>query len=269
MATDLKRCARLAEAIRAIDADVIALQEVESLAALTWFRDTWLKDAGYKHLASLDVGYYRGVECSVMSRIKITNAKVWLNESLDNVKRDGPGWAAVPEGAHLTFQRSPLMIDLETDGGYKFTVFSVHHKAGSEFDYHREAEALRIVDLVDGLRKDDPGRNIIVMGDFNASPFDKSYRVYLRAGMIDTMAHRLWQGDGPEVALYKTHESNRVLDYILMNSAAHRELVIGSQFVYGTPLPPASYDYRKDPFPEGYASDHYPVVVEVTPMDQR
>src|SRR5690606_16591557 len=36
----------VAETIRAIDADVIALQEVGSLEALLWFRDEYLKDAG-------------------------------------------------------------------------------------------------------------------------------------------------------------------------------------------------------------------------------
>jgi endonuclease/exonuclease/phosphatase family metal-dependent hydrolase len=269
MATPHSRCAKLADAIRAIDADIIALQEVESLEALTWFRDTWLKDAGYKHLASFDVGYYRGVECSIMSRFRITESKVWLDESLDNVRRSGLGWTAAPPASQpLKFQRSPLMVNIAAPGGYDLTVFSIHHKAGRDFNYQREAEAIRIMELVDAVRRAEPKRNIIVMGDFNAAPSDKSLRVYLESGMIDTLAHRVWQGDAPEMLLYKTHESNRVLDYILLNSAAHRELVIGSQFVFGTLAPPEGYDFNTDPQPEGYASDHYPVVIELTPHDQ-
>ena len=265
--TARERCAKLAEAIKAVDADIIGLEEVESLEALTWFRDTFLPDAGYTHLASKDVGYYRGVECSLMSRFPITEVKVWPNESLDNVNRDGIGWAKVPSDVkHLTFQRSPLMVTIKPREDYEITFFVVHHKAG-DFDYHREAEALRLVEIIDELRKANPHRNVIVMGDFNCAPWDKSMRVYLAAGLIDTMAFRTTGKNDPESPLFKTHESDRVLDYILMNSAAHRELVIGSPFVYGTLMPPSTYDYRKDPHPPGYASDHYPVVIEVMPAD--
>jgi endonuclease/exonuclease/phosphatase family metal-dependent hydrolase len=262
------RCRALAAAIRAIDADIIALQEVESLAALTWFRDTYLVDAGYRWLASEDVGYYRGVECSVMSRFEISAARVWLNESLDDVRREGEGWTAVPPGERATFQRSPLMVEIRTPDGYELTVFSLHHKAG-DFKWQREAEALRIVDFITQVVERDASRNIVVMGDFNAAPWDKSVRVYLRAGMIDTMAHRIWHEDNPESAQYKTHESDRCLDYILLNSAACRELVIGSQFVLGTLAPPPTYDFRTDTPPPGYASDHYPVVIELLPQDRK
>ena len=261
------RCAKLAEAIKAVNADIIGLQEVESIEALMWFRDSFLPDAGYQFLVSKDVGYYRGVECSVMSRFPVTDVKVWLNESLDNVKREGIGWAKVPpDGKDLTFQRSPLMVTVQAADDYEITIFVVHHKAGN-YDYHREAEALRLVEIIKEMLARDPKRNIVVMGDFNCAPWDKSMRVYLAAGLIDSMAFRTTGRDDPESPLYKTHESDRVLDYILMNSAAHRELVIGSPFVYGTLTPPPSYDYRKDPHPVGYASDHYPVALEIKPVE--
>lgn len=268
MSTSADRCASMARAIREIDPDIIALQEIESLEALKWFRDSWLKDAGYEHLVSHDVGYYRGVECSIMSRFKIEDSKVWRGESLENVERKGPGWAPVPPGVNLTFQRSPLMVNVTVGSAYELTIFSIHHKAGAEFDHHREAEAIRVMELVEQVRRADPSRNIVLMGDFNAAPSDKSLRVYLEGGLIDTLAHRAWQGDGPEAMLYKTHESNRVLDYVLLNSAAHRELVLGSPFVYGTLTPPPSYDFRTDQPPPGYASDHYPVVIDLVPKDQ-
>ena len=45
--TSRERCQKMAEAIKAIDADVIGLAEVESLEAVTWCRVTFLPDAGY------------------------------------------------------------------------------------------------------------------------------------------------------------------------------------------------------------------------------
>ena len=56
MQTSPDRCAALAQAIRALDADVLGLEEVESEEALRWFRDTYLKGMGYDFLASKDVG---------------------------------------------------------------------------------------------------------------------------------------------------------------------------------------------------------------------
>lgn len=274
MATSDDRCRQLAATIHSLDADIIALQEVESKQCLEWFRDTWLPDAGYDYIASEDVGYFRGVECSVMSRFPITDVHVWPELPLDDVPRRGPGWDDIPKKyeGELTYRRSPLCVTVKVDDDYELTVFSLHHKSGTHYRFHREAEALKTVELIRGLTADDPARNIVVMGDFNAAPWDKSLRVYLEAGMIDTLAHRVIprhsQAPQDEAVLYKTHESNRVLDYILLNSAAHRELVIGTPHVVGT-LYDADYDWRTDPFPTGYASDHYPVVLDLVPEDRQ
>lgn len=274
MITSPQRCQVLADTIRAIDADIIALQEIESKQALKWFRDKYLPDMGYTYIASEDVGYYRGIECSIMSRFEITDVRIWPNVSLDDVRREGPGWSDVPpEYRHgLKFQRSPLCAKIRVRPNYELVVFSVHHKSGRDFRFHREAEALRIVDFIDSVRREDPAANIVVMGDFNAAPWDKSLRTYLEAGMIDTLAQRIiprWRNaDETEARLYKTHESDRVLDYIFLNSGAHREYVIDSAHVFGTLTPPESYDWRKDPKPEGYASDHYPVIIDLKPKDQ-
>jgi endonuclease/exonuclease/phosphatase family metal-dependent hydrolase len=253
-----------------VNADVIALEEVESDVALRWFRDTYLRDMGYASVASLDAGYYRGVEQSVLSRYEIVEAKVWPNLSITDVRRSGDGWQDVPadKRSSLTFQRSPLMVTVRVRPDYLLTLFVVHHKAGgSGLKYHREAEALKIVELARAVMREDPSRNVAILGDFNAAPWDKSMRVYLEAGFVDTLAHRTTWKDDPEMPLFKTHESDRVLDYILLNSAAYREFVPGSAHVYGTLTPPSSYDYRTDPQPEGYASDHYPVIIELMPHD--
>lgn len=271
-ATD-ERAAKLAEAIRALDADVIALQEVESLEALAWFRDNWLADMGYDHLASLDVGYYRGIECSVMSRFEITQVKIWPDIRIDDEPREGPGWSSVPNSNEpMEFQRSPIMVDIRTPDGYELTLFSIHHKSGN-FRHQREFEALKIMRFVREREAEDPSRNIIVLGDFNAAPWDKSLRLYLEGGMVDTLAHRIiprWNEDDlTETNLYKTHESDRVLDYILLNRAAFREFVPGSAFIYGTLYPPPGYNWRTDPHPAGYASDHYPVAIDLIPRDMK
>ena len=273
MATADDRCRAIAAAIRSLNADIVALQEVESREALRWFRDTYLADMGYDYLASEDVGYYRGIEQSVMSRYPVKRMRTWPDMKLNPAARTGPGWDDIPpdERPPFEFQRSPLMVDVEIRDDYELTLFVVHHKSGRN-RWKRELEALAIIDLVEARLEDDPSRNLMVLGDFNAAPWDKSLRLYLEAGLIDVMAHRIiprWRNPDPEEPnLYKTHESDRVLDYILMNSAAHRELVIGSAHVVGT-LYDDEYDWRIDPHPPGYASDHYPLVVDLIPHDRK
>lgn len=268
-----ERATEIARVIRLLDADVLALQEVESLDALAWFRDEYVSDMGYQFLASKDVGYYRAMECSLLSRFEITNVEVRPQLSLDEVRRKGPGWDEVPFDSRngLKIQRSPLRVDLKISDDYELTLFVLHHKSGGNFRFQREAEAVVVNDWIDEIEDADPARNVIALGDFNAAPWDKSFRIYLERGFVDTLAHRIiprWR-DAPqaEANLYKTHESGRVLDYILMNSPAYREYIVGSAHVVGTYYPPSSYDWRTDPFPAGYASDHYPVIADITPKD--
>jgi endonuclease/exonuclease/phosphatase family metal-dependent hydrolase len=273
-ATSDDRCRALAAAIREVDADIIACQEIESLDALTWFRDTYLKGMGYEYLASKDVGYYRGIECSVMSRFPITKIETYQDRVISDTPRPGPGWEAIPADERTTrqrYQRSPLRVDIKVSDEYELTVFSIHHKAG-RYRWLREMEAATTVQILNRMMEENDARNIIVMGDFNAAPWDKSVRLYREAGFVDTLSHRViprWKDFDPaEPNLYKTHESDRVLDYILCSPAAYREVVPRSAHVVGT-LYDAEYDWREDPFPKGYASDHYPVVIDLKPHDEK
>ena len=265
-----QRGEKLAEAIAEIDADVLALQEIESREALTWFRDTYLDGMGYDYIASKDVGYYRGFECAVLSRYPLSEVKTWPDSDLMDLPRPGVGWTPVPEDtSELGYARSPLKVMVDGPDGYKVILIVLHHKSGGSYKWHREAEAIRTNQLIAEMRKQDPAMNMIVLGDFNAAPWDKSYRLYLENGMIDSLSHRTMKIKyDPDAHEYKTHESNRVLDYVLLNSAAHRELVLGSPHVYGTLMPPDTYDWRTDPHPNGYAADHYPVVIELMPQEK-
>lgn len=262
MATTDGRCRSLAAAIREVDADVLALQEIESAECLEWFRDTYLEDMGYDHLVSIDVGYYRGIENAVLSRFPLSGASAPPMIPIDDVVRHGGGWADPVEGDEATtFQRTPLRVDMKTPGGYELTLFVIHHKSGYSYRHRREGEALKLVELVEAVREKDPDRNIILLGDFNSAPWDRSMDVYRDAGFIDVFAD-------PSVDRTKTHESNRVLDFILMNSAVHRELVGGSQEVHQTKAPPKEYDWRTDPRPDDCPSDHRPISVDLIEADR-
>jgi len=266
--TSLERCEALAVVIRELDADVLALQEVESKEALEWFNNEFLADMGYTYVCSEEVGYYRGIEQSVLSRFPISDIKTWKKVDLTKIDRIGGGWTEIPAGTDkITFQRSPLCVTVTTPDGYELTLFSIHQKAGRNA-WHRELESLQIMEYITSMSNKNPTQNIAIIGDFNAQPWDRSVRVYLRNGMTDAIAHRVKNIDWDDTSsLRKTHTSGRIIDFILLNAPAVGELVIDSGFVLGSSHP--EYDWRNDPIPPGYSSDHCAIAVDLVPREGR
>jgi len=289
-------CKAAADAIRRIDADVLALEEIESKEALLAFRDTYLAGLGYDNVVSIDAGDERGIEQAVLSRFPITQTKNWLHLSLGGTHPDK--WGSQPNenaGKPITFHRSPLCVTIEVPGEktagappaaatqtpavYTVTLFVVHQKSGKDGGYWREKEAARTVELAGDMTKADPERNIIVLGDFNATMGQNPMRVFTGAGFTDAFYPRL-PGEqkktpadasrarkGPDPTLI-SHASGRTYDHILFSPAALKELRVESRFILGLPTRPAGADYRTTEPPAGYASDHYPVVVDIVPKDQ-
>jgi endonuclease/exonuclease/phosphatase family metal-dependent hydrolase len=268
-------CAAAAAAINAINADIIALQEIESKQALLQFRDTYLKDLGYQHVTSLDAGDERGIEQAVLSRFPIRDVTQWIKSPLGGTHpakfgRDPNDFAGQP----ISFHRSPLRVTIDVPAsaagtdtaaaqGYTLTLFVVHQKSGGPGAYWREREAAKTVELVREFQKTSPDANVVIAGDFNATADSKEMKVYFDAGLISALGDKA-KGD----PMFTTHSSGRAIDHLLFSPAAWNEVVPSTRFVLGTVDRPAGADWRTTPAPPGWASDHYPVVVDITPIDR-
>jgi endonuclease/exonuclease/phosphatase family metal-dependent hydrolase len=261
----------VAKAMREIDADVVGLQEIESREALIEFREEHLAGMGYDHVASVDVGYFRGVEQSVLSRFPIKEVRVWPVMHLGG--EHPPLWRGRANryaGDPLMWRRSPLMVTVEVPAGargnaepYEMTLFVVHHKSGGGNEYWREGETRKVLELVEEIEERDRDANIVVLGDFNAQADDESMRMYFDGGMTDVFE----DSDAPRDERV-THASGRIIDFILVNDEMEDELVEDSAFVYAVPLRPRGSDWRTTEPPAGFASDHLPVVVDIVPVDR-
>ncbi len=260
----------VAAAIRALDADVLALQEIESEAVITGFRDTYLSDMGYEHLASIDAGDERGIEQAVLSRFPITKVENWPRRELGGVHPEQWGDDVnYNAGAPIRFHRSPLRVDVEAPGTvtggepYGLTLYVVHAKSGGPGEYWRQAEAAALTEIIRAQLAAEPLANIAVIGDFNALLNDRSVQWIVWTGFHDALG-----ASGVPGPAFVTHESGRKIDHILAHQNLLPEIVPGSGFVLGTPALPEGLDWRESWRPEGYASDHYPVAVDIRPLDR-
>lgn len=252
----------VARAIRAVDADVLCVQEIESRDALDWFIERYIPDMGYEHVISLDAGNARGIENAVLSRYPLSDPQLWIGKKLGGIHPEnyGPNARNWHAGEPIAFRRSPLKVDVqipagdEAGTGWTLTLFVVHHKSGRYSDYWREAEARTILKLAQQVEAEHPGRAIAIVGDFNAQPTDESVQTYLRAGFVDVFAQSKQSGNA-----IISHESGRRIDLVLLNEAAEAQRVAGKSFVLGTAARPAEINWRDLATFEGYAADHYPV----------
>lgn len=268
----------VAAAIKRIQPDIIAMQEVESEQALRWFRDQHLKGEGYDYLVSIDSGDGRGIECSLLSRFPISDPKVWPLLPLGGTHPAKWGRDENQEaGKPILFRRGPLRATVTipadvvakraADAGVRFvkapdaqkiTFFVCHQKSGGPGGYWREREALKTVELMQEFVGKNPGAAIVVCGDMNTQPGTPPIQTYLSAGLVDAFGDRKPGDDATS-----THASGRVIDFIFLNDALAGRLVKESRFVLGTPDRPQGVDFRTTPTPEGWASDHLPVTVDV------
>ncbi|KAA0214542.1 MAG: hypothetical protein DYG94_10435 [Leptolyngbya sp. PLA3] len=263
---DVKPDAQLkavAETITRIDADILAVEEIESSDALIEFRDTYLQGLGYDHVVSLDAGDERGIEQAVLSRFPIIDQRQWVKRPLGGVHPERYGnaenWHA---GQPIAFHRSPLMVTVEVPGSvtggtpYALTLLAVHYKSGAPAGYWREAEAKGTLEVISELMAENPDRNLVLLGDFNATTADKSYKMFLDGGLVDILGTR----QGPE---WVSHASGRRIDHILANQQALDEILPDTAFILGTTVGPEELNWSEAALLPGYASDHYPLVVDI------
>ncbi|MGH7242029.1 MAG: endonuclease/exonuclease/phosphatase family protein [Phycisphaerales bacterium] len=258
----------IAAGIRAIDSDIVALEEVESLDVLKAFRDKYLAGMGYDHVQLVESEDPRGIDNAVLSRFPIVKTESYNDRKIGgkHPARDGnrPNPLA---GEEIKFRRTPLRVDIKIptsafnlkDGEDEVvTLLIIHHKSGRGSDYWRIAEAKGVVDIVKEIEAADPKARIAVLGDFNGMVTDPNGKVYTDAGMFDVFA-----GRNAAEPRNISHESGRRIDLILLNKNLKSQFVNDSEFIYGMPARPEGADWRTTAPPEGYGSDHYPVTLEI------
>ncbi len=150
-----------ARAIRATNADVICLQEVESLPVLDRFNSYFLGGMRYAHRVVIDCFDPRQIDVAVLSRFPITALRSHRQERNRN-------------GTSFLFSRDCLEVELNV-AGKPLTLYVNHFKSmmeGREATHARRKEQAERVAAIVNTRWKRGGYkgNFVVLGDLNDYP---------------------------------------------------------------------------------------------------
>jgi endonuclease/exonuclease/phosphatase family metal-dependent hydrolase len=210
----------LAQSIAALNADVIALEEVENRDYLQRFVDVFLPDLGYEQVVLFEGNDTRGIDVALISRVPIGEVR-----SRRHLRFPGH------DGAAARFNRDVLAVTIEPDGGQPFEMWCVHLKSNSggreEAEPIRLAEARAVRALLDRALAADPEARIIVAGDFNDTPGTPTLTTIVGQGST-----ALWSaaddlpGDPPDT--YNAGDFKSMIDFMLCSPAMKQRYVKGS-----------------------------------------
>lgn len=229
----------LAKSIRALDADVLALLEVENRGVLQQFVDVYLPDMGYE-VVLYEGNDMRGIDTAVLSRLPVGPVTSHRHLRFKDT-----------QGHTIRFQRDLLQVRLEPPTGVPFDLFVVHlkSKAGDDDDglEIRLPEAQLVRSILDQKLKADPQAAFLVAGDFNDTLDSHPLHAILGSGSSKLIA---FVDDLPDDArvTYNKPPYRGMIDFILASPAMAQRYL------------PKSYNIPYDGSPSTTGSDHNPVL---------
>ena len=151
---------RVAATIRQLNADVLALMEVENRGVLERFTRTLLPDMGYDNIVLFEGNDGRGIDVALLSRLPVGPVTSYRHLAFP-----------LPGGGQTHFRRDLLRVRIEPPGLPPFDAFVVHLKSkrgeaqGSA--PIRQAEASEIRHICDQILNEDASARFVICGDFN------------------------------------------------------------------------------------------------------
>lgn len=211
---------RLAESIRALNADVIAVEEVENRDYLERFVNVFLPEMGYRDVVLFEGNDGRGIDVGLISRIPVGEVR-----SRRHLRFPGH------DGGTAKFNRDVVAVTLEPKDAEPFEVWVVHLKSNAggreEAEPIRLAEARELRRLLDEELTKDAAARIIVTGDFNDTYDSKTLQT-----IVGNSVNALWSAGSnlrnPEMVTYNKGEYRSVIDFMLCSPEMARKFVKGS-----------------------------------------
>jgi len=210
-----------AKAISEVNADVIALMEIENITILDRFTSKYMKDLGYKESLLIDSHDPRGIDVALLSKYPIISAKSHRNDHTAVLKSSWP-WL---------FSRDCLEVVVDVDGK-SLTLYVNHFKsmldtkaknseeARANTKPKRLEQAKKVVEIVDSQWKDkNYNGNFAVLGDLNDYPGEgTSLDILLKHPGLVNVVERL-PADEQWTHFYAKAKEYKQLDYIFLSKS--------------------------------------------------
>jgi endonuclease/exonuclease/phosphatase family metal-dependent hydrolase len=255
--------AKVRESVRALRADVLALQEIGGTNALLELRDS-LRAEGqdypyWEHVSGWDTN----IHVAVLSRFPIV------------ARRPHPDQNYLLRGRRFHVSRGFAEVDIRVTPTYRFTLLNAHLKSRRQSPVAdeaemREQEAALLREIIDKRLKSNPKLNLVVLGDLNDVKDSRSTKTIVGtrgSALFDTRpAERngdslpgLTPGFAPRTVSWTHHygkeDTYSRIDYILLSSGMAREWNPSGTYVLTLPN-------------WGLASDHRPIIASFLAEDR-
>jgi endonuclease/exonuclease/phosphatase family metal-dependent hydrolase len=246
--------AKVQESILALRPDVLALQEVGSTNMLLQLQAA-LKSAGldlpfWEQVAGPDTN----IHVCVLTRFAIVARRPHTNETF------------LLDGRRLFVKRGFADLEIQVSPRYRFNLIAAHLKSrlpsalADEAEWRYE-EAVALRGVIDARLAENPGEDLVVLGDFNDLKDSKPMRAVLGRGAARLFDTCPAERNGDDAGPANGHEERRVtwthyyakedvysrIDYILLNRAMEKHWLSQETYVLASPN-------------WGLASDHRPLV---------
>jgi len=255
--------AKVRESIRALEPDVLALQEMGGTNALLELRDS-LKAEGldlpyWEHITGADTN----IHVAILSRFPFTARRPHTDDSF------------LLSGRRFRVGRGFAEVDVQVNTNYTFTLITAHLKSKRAVAQADEAElrleeAKLLREKVDARLSADPSANLVVLGDFNDTKDSASTKAVIGRGkrkLVDTRPAERNGDDAPSpnpaweprrvtwTHYYGQKDEYTRIDYILISSGLSSHWVKKGTYV----LTIANW---------GIGSDHRPIVATFETADE-
>ncbi|RNC83266.1 MAG: endonuclease/exonuclease/phosphatase family protein [Balneola sp.] len=246
-----ERRAQLAEVLKLADADIVVFQEFESSTYAKVLADEYFPELGYQVYGGLESDdWYMNVV--ILSRVPLGTFYSYATSNTPIIGQTNDDGTP----AMQTFINNRMWsVDVLVNEEYDFNLTGVHLKAGR--GERNEQWRLGMINLMrDQFSKFislDHDQNLLVVGDFNATPDSDEFNAFLGDStdlrFIDPLA-----GTG-----IFSHPADSVfwrIDHIIPNEFMMPELVNSVQVF--TPFSPDSMDF---------IADHLPMIADIVASD--
>ncbi len=214
----------LVQALRKADADVVVLQEFEHIQYLRKIANDSLPEMGYRFFADHESpDWYMNVV--VMSRVPLGIVYGYGSVTTPTVYKDEEtGEEKIETQNHLNTRM--WSVDVLVDEDYSFLLTGLHLKAGRG----RRNEAMRkgqiqfLKGQFERFARENPDRNMLVVGDFNCTPESEEFQLLLDGNSTVTFLDNL----PDSVFSHPADDPKWRIDHILPNTNMQAELVEGS-----------------------------------------